>query len=82
MILKVLSDDPPLVELSIEELMERIKNSAPENVITTKKVRDSLKNWQKLLDTLGSLYQVLEWKDDTIHVLDNMFLFYIRWKME
>lgn len=82
LILKVLSDDPPLVELSIEELMERIKKSAPENMITTKKVRDSLKNWQKLLETLGSLYQVLEWKDDTIHVLDNMFLFYIRWKME
>lgn len=82
LILKVLSDNPPLVELSIEELMERIKNSAPENMITTKKVRDSLKNWQKLLETLGSLYQVLEWKDDTIHVLDNMFLFYIRWKME
>lgn len=80
LILKVLSDNPPLVELSIEELMERIKNSAPENMITTKKVRDSLKNWQKLLETLGSLYQVLEWKDDTIHVLDNMFLFYIRWK--
>ena len=79
LILKVLSDDPPLVELSIEELMERIKNTAPENVITTQKVRDSLKNWQKLLDTLGSLYQVLEWKDDTIHVLDNMFLFYIKW---
>ena len=82
LILKLLSDNPPLVELSIEELMERIKNSAPENMITTKKVRDSLKNWQKLLETLGSLYQVLEWKDDTIHVLDNMFLFYIRWKME
>lgn len=82
LILKVLSDNPPLVELSIEEIMERIKNSAPENMITTKKVRDSLKNWQKLLETLGSLYQVLEWKDDTIHVLDNMFLFYIRWKME
>lgn len=82
LILKVLSDNPPLVELSIEELMERIKNSAPENMITTKKVRDSLKNWQKLLEILGSLYQVLEWKDDTIHVLDNMFLFYIRWKME
>lgn len=79
LILKVLLDDPPLVELSIEELMERIKNSAPENVITTQKVRDSLKNWQKLLDTLGNLYQVLEWKDDTIHVLDNMFMFYIKW---
>ena len=82
LILKVLSDNPPLVELSIEELMERIKNSAPENMITTKKVRDSLNKRQKLLETLGSHYQDLEWKDDTIHVLDNMFLFYIRWKME
>lgn len=78
----MLSDNPPLIELSIEELMERIRNNVSGNGITTKKIRDSLKNWQKLLDTLGSLYQVLEWKDDMIHVLDNMFLFYIRWKLE
>ncbi len=82
LVLKVLSDNPPLIELSIEELMERIRNNVSGNGITTKKIRDSLKNWQKLLDTLGSLYQVLEWKDDMIHVLDNMFLFYIRWKLE
>ena len=82
LVLKVLADDPPLVELGIKELMKRIEHNVPGNGITTKKVRDALKNWQKLLDTLGSLYQVLEWKDDIIHVLDNMFLFYIRWKLE
>ena len=61
---------------------EQSQDSIRVAITTTKKIRDSLKNWQKLLDTLGSLYQVLEWKDDMIHVLDNMFLFYIRWKLE
>lgn len=82
LILKVLADNPPLVELSIEELMERIKNNLPQNTVKQQKVKDSLKNWQKMLETLGSLYQVLEWKDDIIHVLDNMFLFYLRWELE
>lgn len=78
-ILKVLADNPPLVELGIEELMERIKRSVPDNLIKQQKIKDALKNWQKLLEVQGSLYQVLEWKDETIHVLDNIFLFYIRW---
>ena len=59
--------------------MERIKNTANDNMIKQKKVKDSLKNWQKMLEQLGSLYQVLEWKDEVIYILDNMFLFYIRW---
>lgn len=79
LILKILADDPPLIELGIDELMERIKNTVSENVIKSKKVKDSLKNWKKVLDVQGSLYQVLDWKDDTIYILDNMFLFYLRW---
>lgn len=79
LILKILADNPPLVELKIEELMERIKKNTNDNVIKQKKVKDSLKNWQKMLEQQGSLYQVLEWKDDVIYILDNMFLFYIRW---
>lgn len=50
-----------------------------QNIIKQQKVKDSLKSWQKLLDSQGSLYQVLEWKDDVIYILDNMFLFYLRW---
>lgn len=81
MILKVLADNPPLIELEIGELMERIRNNVSDQIIKPQKVKDSLKNWQKVLESMGSLYQVLEWKDDTIHVLDNMFLFYIRWEL-
>ena len=62
--------------------MERIKNTANDNMIKQKKVKDSLKNWQRMLEQQGSLYQVLEWKDDVIYILDNMFLFYIRWGLE
>lgn len=79
LILKILADNPPLVELSMESLMERIRKNTNDNIIKQQKVKDSLKNWQKMLETLGSLYQVFEWKDDVIYILDNMFLFYIRW---
>ena len=82
LILKILADNPPLVELRIDELMERIKNNTNDNMIKQKKVKDSLKNWQRMLEQQGSLYQVLEWKDDVIYILDNMFLFYIRWGLE
>ncbi len=82
LILKVMADDPPIIELGMEELMERIKNNIGAQEIKTQKVRDSLKNWQKILETRGMLYQVLEWKDESIHILDNVFLFYLRWEME
>lgn len=79
LILKILADNPPLIELGIEELIERIRHNAEENIIKPQKLKDSLKNWQKMLELQGSLYQVLEWKDDKMYILDNMFLFYIRW---
>lgn len=79
LILKVLADDPPLVELSLEELMERIRENVTDSTIKPQKIKDTLKSWQKILETQGSLYQVLDWKDDVIYILDNMFLFYLRW---
>jgi hypothetical protein len=79
LILKVLADNPPSIQLTIGELMDRIRNNMTDNILKQQKVKDSLKNWKKLLETQGSLYHVLDWKDDTIYVLDNMFLFYIRW---
>ena len=82
LILKILADNPPLIKLPLEELMERMKKNIKGDVIKPQKVKDSLKNWQKILESQGSLYQVLEWKDDVIYMLDNMFLFYIRWGIE
>ena len=82
LVLKILADNPPLIELPLEELMERLNSNVTDRTIKPQKVKDALKNWQKLLESLGSLYQVMEWKDDVIYILDNMFLFYIRWGME
>lgn len=81
LMLKVLSDNPPLIEIEMKELMYRIQENLGEIKITTKKVRDALRNWNKVLDGLGALYQVFDWKDDTLHILDNLFLFYIRWML-
>lgn len=78
-ILKTLADNPPLIELNLNELTERIQNNVQNAKITTRKLRDSLKNWQKLIEEQGALYQVFEWKDDKLHISDNLFLFYIRW---
>ncbi len=82
MILKILADNPPLIKLPLDELMERMKKNVKDTVIKPKKIKDSLKNWQKVLESQGNLYQVLEWKDDVLYMLDNMFLFYIRWGLD
>ena len=79
LILKMLADNPPLVEMELEELMNRIQFNVSDQKITTQKIREALRNWQKLLEGLGALYHVFEWKDDIIHILDNLFLFFIRW---
>lgn len=81
LILKILADNPPLIKMGMEELMDRIKNNnVSENVIDKYRLKTSLVSWQKILETHGSLYQVIEWKDDTLYILDNMFLFFIRWE--
>lgn len=82
LMLKILSKNPPLIELGLNELIQRIQENLTEKKITPKKIRDSLKNWQKLLESQDNFYQVFEWKDDIIYVLDNLFLFYIRWMSE
>ena len=75
----MLADNPPLVEMELQELMARIQYNVPEYRITTQKIREALRNWQKILEESGALYRVFEWKDDIIHILDNLFLFFIRW---
>lgn len=83
LILKTLADNPPLIELDFTELMERVNQNVKDLKITNAKVQSALKNWMKILETQTSaLYHVIEWKDDSIHILDNLFLFYLRWKKD
>lgn len=63
LLLKILGDNPPLVELDMEELLKRVQDNVTDVKITTRKIKDALKNWQKILDEQSALYQVFEWKE-------------------
>lgn len=63
----------------MEELLQRILKNLDSIKIAMQKVKDALKNWQKILADYGPMYQVFEWKDDVIHIQDNLFLFLLRW---
>lgn len=80
--MKAIADNPPLIEIGITDLTNRVRNiMADANKINNTKVKSALKNWMKILETQGSsLYNVIEWKDESVHILDNHFLFYMRWK--
>lgn len=82
LILKAIADNPPLVELGITDLTNRVKNIMVDiSKMNTSKIKLALKNWMHILEQQGSsLYHVIEWKDESIHILDNHFLFYMRWK--
>lgn len=80
-LLKILADNPPCTKLDFEEIFQRIDNKVVDgqHKITTKKIKDTLNKLQKLISEQRALYQVFEWKDDCIYILDPLFLFYIRW---
>lgn len=84
LLLKAIADNPPLIEIGITDLTNRVRNiMADANKINNTKVKSALKNWMKILETQGSsLYNVIEWKDESVHILDNHFLFYMRWKKD
>lgn len=79
LILKVLADNPPLLEISLEEILNRIHEITKEERITKTKVKQAFVNWMKKLESQESLYQVFKWNDETVYILDNLFLFYLRW---
>ena len=83
LILEALAKDPPIVSISFEELMERIQSLVSgEDKPTTKSLKDYLKNLQDVLREHGRAYEVIEWKDDMLYVLESLFLFYLRWGRE
>jgi hypothetical protein len=76
-----LAKDPPIVELSFNDLYTRIDALLISNIQRPQKrsVRDALHNLQEILNTREDIYRVIEWKDSIIYVLDPLFLFYLRW---
>ncbi|MCY6355289.1 ATP-binding protein [Clostridium sp. ZS2-4] len=80
-LLKSIAENPPLISISLEEIKNRvdrlIKNSRDK--LDKNKIRDSLQKLQDIMMTSASIYQVFEWKDNQVYILDPLFLFYLRW---
>lgn len=80
LILEALALDPPFVSISFEDLYERIiKLICDENIPSQNSVRGYLKNLQDILNSKDRSYEVLEWSDEHLYILESLFLFYLRW---
>ncbi|MFA9396865.1 MAG: ATP-binding protein [Clostridiaceae bacterium] len=80
-ILKAIAVNPPIISISIDELKSRVDNLMMD--IDTKldknKLKKTLQAIQDIMTNSESIYQVFEWKDEQIYILEPLFLFYIRW---
>ena len=80
LILEALALDPPFASLSFDELYNRIRNLIRgEEKPSGLHVKNYLKNIQDVLGACDRSYDVLEWKDNTVYILESLFLFYLRW---
>lgn len=80
LILEALAVDPPIVSVGFEGLMSRVLSLVSgEEKPTAKSLKDYLKNLQEVLSDHGRFYEVIEWKDNVLYILESLFLFYLRW---
>lgn len=80
-VLAAIALDPPSISLTLEELKARIDKllGPSKNKPDKTKLKDTLKNIQDIMTNNTSIYQVFEWKDNQIYILEPLFLFYLRW---
>lgn len=75
--------DPPQISIRIEELKDRYDNllknhntSLPDK----NKIRSTVQHLQAIIDESNeTIYQVFEWKDNKVYILEPLFLFFLRW---
>ncbi|OMF96961.1 hypothetical protein [Paenibacillus sp. FSL R7-0337] len=81
LLLKAIADDPPIVSLSIDSIKRRIDvllgNNAdrPDRV----KIKAAIDQMQAIMQSSELMYQVFEYKDDEVYILEPLFLFFLRW---
>lgn len=80
-VLKTIAADPPTISISLEDIKQRLDQLLAPSAekIERTKIKDTLQNLQELMQTSEQIYQVFEWKDDRVFILDLLFLFYLRW---
>lgn len=80
LIIQAIAIDPPLMGMTTDELKQRIDSFITAGPKPDKKaIRDALAKLQLIIDERENIYKVFEWKDQTLYILDPIFLFYLRW---
>jgi hypothetical protein len=82
LIVEAIADNPPLIGLTIDEMKNRIDHLITGTVKRPDRqtIRESLNKLQTILNEKENIYKAFEWKDNMIHILDPLFLFYLRWR--
>lgn len=80
LIIQAIAIDPPIMGITLDELKQRIDSFIIDGPKPDKKaIRDALAKLQMIIDERENIYKVFEWKDQTLYILDPIFLFYLRW---
>lgn len=81
LIVESIAKNPPLMVMDIETLYDRIINLIPADDPKPDKqsVRSHMNNLQIILKDKEEIYKAVDWKDETVYILDPLFLFYLRW---
>lgn len=81
LLLKTIANDPPTVSLSTDSIKRRIDvllgdiSDKPDRV----KIKTALDQMQSIMQSSEPMYQVFEYKDDEVYILEPLFLFFLRW---
>lgn len=80
LIVLAISLDPPVTSFELNELIKRVNNLiTSDDKPSSTKMREYLGKLQSYLESKAASYQVIEWKDSQLYVLDPLFLFWLRW---
>ncbi|WP_418626619.1 AAA family ATPase [Anaerosinus sp.] len=81
-ILKALAQNPPVIEINIEDMQLRVQSIIDENGEMPRKsdISNALGKIQKILNDNGYRFEYLEWREQKLNILDSLFMFYLRWK--
>lgn len=80
LILEAIAQDPPIEEIGFDDLLTRINKTIVGNdKVTPKSLKEYLGNIQEVLNDKNRTFEVLEWRDNVLYVIEALFLFYLRW---
>ncbi|MFB5761995.1 ATP-binding protein [Paenibacillus medicaginis] len=81
LLIKALALDPPSTYITLDDVkvrIDRILRDIPGKP-DRNKIKSAIEQVQSIINNSEAIYQVFEWKDDVIYILDPLFLFYLRW---